>query len=110
MQAYRAIWFFFMILVVFPAFISASYVEGLEFWEAQEVMISRLVSTWYYPTFLAHLLAMPITVVATILPGTSAALPLFGEMIWQGVGVIFTLLFMVFIEPPFASEKVDALS
>lgn len=101
MSLYRTAWFLFMFFIVTPGFIFASSVEGIEFWEAADTIGYQLYNTLYFPGFIAAALSVPVTVMATLLPGSSSAAPLMGEMILQGVGIIFTFLFFILIRPPF---------
>lgn len=90
-----------MTLITAPGFMLASSVEGVEFWEAAENTGFQLYNTFYFPGFLASALSVPVTAMATLLPGTSSLTPVMGHMIWEGIGIIFTFIFFMLIRPPF---------
>ena len=101
MVVYRVFWFFLMVLIVAPGFIFASSAEGIEFWELAEYVAIEMHRSFYMPAFLAEALAYPVAIMSTILPGSSTVAVMLGEMIWKGVGVLFTIIFFMLIEPPF---------
>lgn len=112
MNTYRAVWMLLMVLVVAPAFMMASGMEGLDFHES--VIFTR--GTFHYfgfPDFIASILAYPVTVVATVIPGSSSLITMLGDFfVWQGLGVVFLVVFFINFEPPFyrSTPKGDAVT
>lgn len=107
MAAYRVVWFFLMVLIFAPGFIFASSAEGIEFWELVEYVGYELHESMFFPAILAEFLAYPVALVAVVLPGSSSVAPLLGEMIWEGVGLVFTVIFFMLIDPPFYRADVS---
>lgn len=68
---YRTGWFLFMVLVFGPAWYLASTVEGVSFSGSLDI-ISEGLGDLYFPSFLVSLLKYPITILATLIPGSSA--------------------------------------
>lgn len=106
-QLYRVVWFLVMMLVMAPAFIFASNVEGISYVEAQAVILRYSQSVLHFPYGMALALSPVMAFVAQLLPATSSLLVMAGEMLWEHVGVILTFLFFAFVSPPFV-DKVDA--
>lgn len=104
MSTSRFIWAVFMALVVAPAFVLASSVEGINFNQSLDSVRSSLYGFWL-PDFLGYILSFPITIIATIFPASSSSLPFAGNMIWSGVGIIATILVFINIAPPFNRDK-----
>lgn len=104
MSTSRFIWAVLMAFVVAPAFILASSVEGLNFNQSIDAVRGGLYGFWF-PDFLGAILAILVTIVATTLPGSSSSLPLLGEMIWSGIGIIATIIVFINIAPPFNKNK-----
>lgn len=103
MSTYRVVWMAFMVFIVAPAFVLASSVEGLDFSQSVLSVQGDLYGFWV-PSFIGDYLAYPVTMLATILPGTSSMATFFGEMIWSGVGLVMTIIFFINFEPPFYTE------
>lgn len=104
MSTYRAVWMLVMVFIVAPAFIVASGMEGLDF---EHSVTFTLITLQNYgaPYFLVSLIAYPVTVVATLIPGTSSLAVLFGDFfLWKGLGVVLLLAFFINFEPPFYRE------
>ncbi|MBI6882978.1 hypothetical protein [Pseudomonas putida] len=105
MAIYRAAWMLLMVLIVTPAFIMASGVEGLSFSEAAHFVDFTLWSMGV-PALITGVLAYPITLVATLIPGTSSLAVMFGEFfLWKGLGVVLLLAFFIQLEPPFYRKE-----
>jgi hypothetical protein len=100
MSAYRTIWTLFVILILAPAFINASSVEGLIFSEARIHMVGILMN-YLLPESIASILSYPVTALATLLPGTSSVSTAFGNFIWPWIGQLVVFLFLITIDPPF---------
>lgn len=101
MGTYRVVWALLMLLVVVPGFVLASSTELQTLHETAISAVILLEDYYYMPRFLAFLLSYPVAVVATLLPGSSSLLILFGDMIWRGLGVIFLSVALVNVQPPF---------
>jgi hypothetical protein len=100
MAIYRIVWMFLMVIIVAPAFVMASGMEGIGFQEAS-VFTMTTFQGYGVPHFLAALLSYPVTIVATLIPGTSSLAAWAGDWIWQGVGILFLAVFFLNLEPPF---------
>lgn len=100
MSTYRVVWMMLMIFVVVPAFVMASGMEGLDFHGAAVYTLITL-QDYGLPNFVASLLAYPVTIVATMIPGTSSLAALLGDFLWQGLGIVFLVVFFIHFEPPF---------
>jgi hypothetical protein len=106
-QLYRVVWFLVMMLVMAPAFIFASNVEGISYREATMVVLGYLQSVIHLPYEVALPLSPIVAFVGQLLPASSSLLVMAGEMLWEHIGVILTFLFFAFVSPPFV-DKVDA--
>lgn len=106
-QLYRVIWFLAMVLVMAPAFIFASNVEGISHVEAKAVVLGYLQSVIHLPYEAALPLSPVVAFVAQLLPASSSLVVMAGEMLWEHLGVILTFVFFAFVSPPFV-DKVDA--
>jgi hypothetical protein len=102
---YRAGWWLFMLLVVGPAWYLASSVEGLSFLKAVSVIRSGLAGL-HFPDFLGTLLAYPVTLLATLIPGSSALAFVVVYMFFSlGAFPIFALFFALIQPPGFRQMK-----
>jgi hypothetical protein len=99
MSTYRTLWTLFAIFILTPAFILSSNVEGLSFGEARLAMVNDLMG-FYFPQMLATLLSFPVTLMATLIPGSTALSTAFGNFIWPWIGPMTVLMFLVSIDPP----------
>ncbi|WP_426212467.1 hypothetical protein [Pseudomonas sp. TWR2-1-1] len=106
---YRIVWFLAMVLVMAPAFIFASNVEGISYREATAVVLGYLQSVIHLPYAVALPLSPVVAFVGQLLPASSSMVVMAGEMLWEHIGVILTFLFFAFVSPPFV-DKVDARS
>ncbi len=104
---YRLVWFFAMVLVMAPAFIMSSFVDGLSYSEGTVVAFEGMASVMFFPYELASFLAPAVTVVGQLLPASSSFAVTVGEMIWEHIGVIMTFLFFAFVRAPFI-DNIDA--
>lgn len=93
-----------MLCVVTPAFVLASATE-LQTLPETAAQALGFLQGWYFPHFLASILAYPIAVMATILPGSSTLLPFMGEMVWKNVGVILLAAALLSVDPPFYKSR-----
>lgn len=100
MILYRVVWFLLMVLVMAPAFIFASNVEGISYVEAQSVVLKYLQSIIHLPYAVALPMSPVVAFVAQLLPATSSLAVMAGEMLWEHVGVIFTFIFFGLVQPP----------
>ena len=100
MNTYRAVWMLFLVIIVLPAFVMASGMEGLDF-EQASIFTLQTLEAYGIPHIIAIVIGYPVTVVATVIPGTSTLMAMLGNFIWSGLGIFFLFLFLVNIEPPF---------
>jgi len=99
-------WGVFMLCVVTPAFVLASATE-LQTLPETAAQALGFLQGWYLPHLLASILAYPVAILATVLPGSSTLLPFLGEMIWENVGVILLAAALLNVEPPFYKRQDD---
>ncbi|MDP9653504.1 UNVERIFIED_ORG: hypothetical protein J2W87_001413 [Pseudomonas putida] len=102
-RSYEGFWFLFTVFVIFPAFIMASNVEGLDFGEARYSIQCGLME-FFMPQSMSWVLSFPVTVMATVIPGTAALSTAFGNFIWSWVGPLLVGLFLLSIAPPFIEK------
>lgn len=100
MTTYRAVWMLLMVFLVAPAFLMASGMEGVGFQEGASYTFMTL-QAYGVPSFLAEWLAYPVTILATLIPGTSSLVAVMGDTIFTGLGMIFLIAFLANVEPPF---------
>lgn len=106
MSTYRVVWMLVMVFIVVPAFVMASGMEGLAFKEASLYTLSTL-DAYGVPRIIGVVIGYPVTILATLLPGTSTLATLLGDFIWKGLGIVFLTLFFILLEPPFYREEAD---
>lgn len=104
MSTYRVVWMLFLLIIVLPAFVMASGMEGLDFHEAA-LFTLRTLEAYGLPHLFSVVIGYPVTVVATLLPGTSSMMAWVGDFIWKGLGVFFLALFFITFEPPFYRKQ-----
>lgn len=97
---YRLTWFALMILVMAPAFIFASDVDGISYREANWVVAQGLHYQFFLPWEMAGFASPVIAFVAQLLPASSSVAVLGGEMVWEHIGVILAFLFFGGVKPP----------
>jgi hypothetical protein len=107
MTTYKGLWKLFILFIIFPAFIMASNVEGLGFGEAREYIQGGLME-FFLPQAFAWILSFPVTVMATLTPGSVALSTGFGNLLWPWVGPLTVALVLLSINPPFCSKAVEA--
>lgn len=107
MKTYRAVWMLLMVFLMAPAFLMASGMEGVGFQEGASYTFMTLQS-YGVPGFLAEWMAYPVTIVATLIPGTSSLVALMGDTLFTGLGMVFMIAFLVFVEPPFYRSSSEA--
>lgn len=90
-----------MIVVVAPGFIMAGQVDGISYTEATGVVMQNLHYWFSIPWGVASILSPVVAFVAQLFPASSAVAVMAGEMVWEHLGVILTILFFATIEPPF---------
>lgn len=100
MSAYKGLWILLTVFVIFPAFIMASNVEGLGFGEARYFIQCGLME-FYLPQSMSWVLSFPVTLMATLIPGSAALSTAFGNFIWPWVGPLLVCMFLLTIDPPF---------
>lgn len=103
MSTYRAVWMLLMVFIVAPAFMMASGMEGLGFQDSLSLTFNTF-HDYGLPQFMTELLVYPVTIVATVIPGTSSLATMPADFIWPGLGVIFLVVFFINFEPPFYRE------
>lgn len=97
---YRVIWFLFMVLMVGPAWFLASTVEGVSFSQAVGIIEEGLYS-FYFPGFLVSLVAYPVTVLATLIPGSSAVVVTIVSLVFFHIGaLLIALVYFALVQPP----------
>lgn len=90
-----------MIVVVAPGFIMAGQVDGISYTEATGVVMQNLHHWFSIPWEIASILSPVVASVAQLFPASSAIAVMAGEMVWEHLGVILTILFFSTIKPPF---------
>jgi hypothetical protein len=108
---YRCTWFVFMVFVFAPAWMWASSVEGVSFDLALGIVKTEL-NMFACPDVLANVLKYPITVLATIIPGSSR-FALFPLLMFMGsYSLLAAFVYFALVRPPFYREmklKADIL-
>lgn len=97
---YRLIWIALMILVIAPAFMFAVNVDGIANGEAQMLVYDYMQSMLPFPEAMVWYLTPAVTFVAQLLPASASIPVMAGEMIWEHIGVAFTLVFFASVRPP----------
>ncbi|MBO2925389.1 hypothetical protein J5H75_27350 [Pseudomonas asiatica] len=101
---YRTGWIVLMVLVVAPGFIMAGHVDGITFTEATAVVMENMHYWFSIPWEIAAVLSPVVAFVGQLFPASSAVAVISGEMIWEHLGVILTILFFATIKPPFYAK------
>lgn len=96
---YRCGWWLFMVLMVGPAWYLASTVEGVGFSKAVEIIRVGLYGL-HFPDFLVSLVSYPVTVLATIIPGSSALLFAVMGLFFSYGAFFFAFLYFALVQPP----------
>lgn len=96
---YRCGWWLFMVLMVGPAWFLASTVEGVGFSRAVEIIRYGLDGL-YFPNFLSDLLCYPVTVLATLIPGSSALVFLILSLFLSYGAIFVAFLYFALVQPP----------
>lgn len=99
MSNVRFYWLIFMTVIVVPAFLLASSAEGVTF---EELLFAtrNMLSFEFVPNFVTFIVSYPVSILAKMLPGTSTLIPVFGDIIWQGVGIASVLIIFSNVAPP----------
>lgn len=112
LDGWNAAWAFFMILIFTPAFLLSTTVEGVSFHTALNLVGGQLMG-WGFPHFMAVVMVWPVTILATLIPGSSTWLlgPLLmsmGSMPWLMV-IVGGLFFFQFEMPYYRhlKDKID---
>lgn len=100
---YRTGWFLFMVLVFGPAWYLASTVEGVSFSSSLDI-ISEGLGDLYFPSFLVSLLKYPITILATLIPGSSAFVFIVLALFFSYGSFFIAFLYFAFVQPPNFNE------
>lgn len=96
---YRCGWWLFMVLMVGPAWLLASTVEGVPFSKAVDI-ISYGLYDLHFPSFLVSLVSYPVTLLATLIPGSSALVMLI-LFLFLSYGAFFVaFLYFALVQPP----------
>ena len=112
LDGWNAFWAFFMILIFTPAWILSTTVEGVGFTTASNLVGGTLMS-WGFPHFMAVVMVWPVTILATLIPGSSTWLlgPLLMTMgSYPWLMVIVGALFFFQFEMPYyrhLKNKID---
>lgn len=93
-----------MVLVVAPGFIMAGQVDGISYTEATGVVMHNLHNWFAMPWEVSAVLSPGVAFVAQLFPASSAVAVMGGEMIWEHLGVILTILFFATVKPPFYAK------
>jgi hypothetical protein len=96
---YRVSWFLFMVLMVGPAWYLASTVEGVSFFQAVEIVKEGLYSL-YFPGFLVSLAAYPVTVLATLIPGSGAIVLTVVALVFSVGSFFIAFVYFALVQPP----------
>lgn len=97
---YRITWFLFMVLMVGPAWYLASTVEGVSFSQAVGIIEEGLYSL-HFPGFLVSLVAYPVTVLATLIPGSSAVVVTIVSLVFFHIGaLLIAFVYFALVQPP----------
>jgi hypothetical protein len=97
---YRVSWFVFMVMVFAPAWMYASSVEGVDFSMALWIVKKQLAYV-ACPPGLAEFLSYPITLLATVIPGSSrfALFPVLS--VFGGLSIFVAFIYFAIVQPPF---------
>lgn len=96
---YRCGWWLFMVLMVGPAWYLASTVEGVGFSKAVEIIRDGLYGL-HFPDFLVSLVSYPVTMLATLIPGSSALLFSVAALFVSYGAFFFAFLYFALVQPP----------
>lgn len=106
---WRVVWWFFMVLIMMPAWMCAGVVEGENFSNSIELVARVLRGTLHVPDFLAIIFVWPITILAKVIPASSTW-PFVTFMV-LGAGfiaiplIVFTIFFGCRLPPYFREMK-----
>lgn len=71
LEGWNAFWALFMVLIFTPAWLLSSSVEGID-WGMSAQLVGYQLSMWGYPGFMVTVMMWPVTILATVIPGSSA--------------------------------------
>jgi hypothetical protein len=96
---YRCGWWLFMVLMVGPAWYLASTVEGVPFSKAVDIIRYGLHGL-HFPDFLVSLVSYPVTMLATLIPGSSALVFLILALFISYGAFFFAFMYFALVQPP----------
>lgn len=103
LKLYAGLWAVFMAFVFAPALFCTSAIQGENFTTSLDIVAGTLVQ-FGAPHWLAYVLHVPVTIVATVLPAETSALIMPLLFLWPLAAVLVPMLICGAAEMPFYRE------